>query len=456
MSFRDTFLQLAKEKFTVPPEAIDALIEDDAAGTALDGVTRIDEMLAGLETLTSDENTFLADLLLLRQEFDSSEIFSEQAVSNVDSMLIALRFADCLSEEVWEEELSADRLGQNAFDISSFDEASKIGRNRVRVIGFNPATGSQNAMTFLDCRGITNVTDILEDLGFDEFDGSSLIYGAVATTILEMNEDLLGRCWCFCANSSPEARISTLKFHLVLAGCVLVKPKALSQISDLSQISETLELLEDYRQFAEPFEILGEYNSRESVLDGFLSLYHVLENFMLRARIASVSNAQAGSGFFSIRHFKQLSLAADGSEQSHLSALFRPCWDKVIGGSTLSDYGLARLASVTASPTFSEVDFHEFMKRLTVKKPVANNVDLGNWNEFKEFIPKIIYQLRCSIVHNKETEYHVSNRELDNDTRLLVTTEFVIPIMRRLAFGLPSLLVDNPIKYNSQSIELYR
>lgn len=74
----------------------------------------------------------------------------------------------------------------------------------------------------------------------------------------------------------------------------------------------------------------------------------------------------------------------------------------------------------------------------------------------KELLPKIVYQVRCSIVHNKETEFHISNRELDNAARLLVITELLIPIMRRLSFGLPSLLNANPIMYNSRSIELYQ
>ena len=74
----------------------------------------------------------------------------------------------------------------------------------------------------------------------------------------------------------------------------------------------------------------------------------------------------------------------------------------------------------------------------------------------RELLPKIVYQVRCSIVHNKETEFHISNRELDNATRLLVITELLIPIMRRLSFGLPSLLIANPIMYNSRSIDLYQ
>lgn len=456
MSIREILLNAARQKLSAPEDALDAAAEHDSAASILDDAARIDDALNGLANLTTEGNTFLADLLEVRQDLSDSEIFSEDRIAYVDNTLIALRLADGLTEDLWDEELPEDNFGQTVFELLDFDKVSKRDLGRVRVIGFTPNTGEQHALWFLDCRDISDVSEVLSDGGFERIDGSKKVYAAIALATMQMSENLLGRCWCFCANSNQIAHISTLKFHLVLNGCTLIDPKPLPIPSDLFDISDGLEVSEAYRQYSEPLEILGEYNSRVAVLDGFLSLYHVLENFMLRARIANVSNSQTGGGFFSMRDFKRLNLAAEGSESSHLAELFRDCWDKQIGGSSLSHFGSLRLSQMVGSTDFVENDFHDFLRRLTVKKPTAGNLNLGNWNDVKELLPKIVYQVRCSVVHNKETEFHISNRELDNTTRLLVITELLIPIMRRLSFGLPSLLTANPIMYNSQSIDLYQ
>lgn len=456
MKIREIILNTARQKLSAPDDALDAAAEQAGGASILDDAARIEGALNDLVTLTTEGNTFLADLLAVRQELRDSEIFSTDKIAHVDNTLIALSLADGLTENLWDEDLPEDHFGQTAFELIDFDRVSKRNLGTVRVIGFTPSTGEQHALWLLDCRNISDVSELLTDGGFGRIDGSKKVYAAIAYTIMQMSEDLLGRCWCFCANSEETARVSTLKFHLVLDGCTLTDPKPLSIASDLSDISDLLEVSEVYRQYSETLEILGEYNARAAVLDGFLSLYHVLENFMLRARIAHVSNSQNGSKFFSIRDFKRLNLAAEGSESSHLLELFKDCWDKQIGGISLSDFGSSRLSQMIGRASFNSSDFDDFMRRLTVKKPGAASLNLGSWSEVRDLLPKIVYQVRCSIVHNKETEFHISNRELDNTTRLLVITELLIPIMRRVSFGLPSLLTANPIMYNSKSIDLYQ
>ncbi|MXO52367.1 hypothetical protein GRI42_13735 [Erythrobacter gaetbuli] len=454
MSFRESFFEAIRQAFQVPEEAYHELGEGREL-QLLDEEAKLEEHLGRLDQLSAEGNRFVADLLDLKGSFESSLIFDGEIIPTVDNLFIALQLADVLAEEVWENELPADLYGLEIFELPAFDTITKRDAARVRVAAFGRAGATHDAMVFMDLRELVDVKELLNDPGFGGLD-SSLPAIAIASLLLTRSGDpLLGKCWCVCRSSSREQRLATLRYQLVLGGSVLIQPKAISAISDLAQISQAVSLSDRYSQFIESFEILGEFNSRSSLLDGFLSLYHVLENYMLRAKIAGATNSQGEDRIFSIRDFKRLSLASDGNEQKHLTELHLACWDKSIGPETLAEYARRCVQALKASAGYEDADFQEFLRRLTVIKPGAADLDFSQWGVLKDTFPRLVYLLRCSVVHNKETEFHVSNRELRNDTRILVFSKLCIPVMARLAFGLPSVENGNPIAYDKKNLKLY-
>jgi hypothetical protein len=265
--------------------------------------------------------------------------------------------------------------------------------------------------------------------------------------------DMTGRRWIISSMNNEVRRQSYVKYHLLLNGYRLTNAIMAPNSNALAGIAETLTTANEYSQFAEPFEILGEINGRTTVLDTILSSYHVLENYMIRAQIAKVANDNLGA-FFGIRHFKQMELAVEKKEMEHLTQLFRVSWDIDIGGQTLAGFVDNKFAGLFQRADFVEQPFQEFMRRLTVKK--RNEVlNINNAADLRAALPKIIYQVRCSIVHNKETEFHLSNKELLNPVVLMTLTDLCLPCMQRLAFGLPAAPAPNPLRYDRPVLQLY-
>lgn len=266
-------------------------------------------------------------------------------------------------------------------------------------------------------------------------------------------DDMTGRRWIISSINNEVHRRSYAKYHLLLNGYRLTNAIMAPNSNALVGIAETLTTANEYSQFAEPFEILGEINGRTTVLDRILSSYHVLENYMIRAQIAKVANDNLGA-FFGIRHFKQMELAVEKKEMEHLTQLFRVSWDIDIGGQSLADFVDTKFTGMFQRADFVEQPFQEFMRRLTVKK--RNEVlNINNPADLRAALPKIIYQVRCSIVHNKETEFHLSNRELLNPAVLMTLTDLCLPCMQRLAFGLPAASAPNPLRYDRPTLQLY-
>jgi hypothetical protein len=277
---------------------------------------------------------------------------------------------------------------------------------------------------------------------------------ACTTLMVGRHLDVMsGRKWIISWMDDEARRKSYVKYHLLLKGYRLTNAIMAPNSTALQGIAETLTTAIEYMQFGEPFEILGETNGRTTVLDTLMSCYHVLENYMIRAQIAKVANDNVGT-LFGIRHFKQMELAVEKKELEHLTQLFRTSWDIDIGGLTLTDFVDARFTDLFQRGDFVEQEFHEFMRRLTVKRR-NEQLNLGNANDLRAALPKIIYQIRCSIVHNKETEFHLSNRELLNPIVLMTLTDLCLPCMQRLAFGLPAAPAPNPLRYNRPVLQLY-
>lgn len=264
---------------------------------------------------------------------------------------------------------------------------------------------------------------------------------------------MVGKKWVISFIAEEDRHRSYVKYHLLLEGKRLTNAILAPLSNSLVGIAETLTGASDYGQFDEPFEILGETNGRTTVLDTILSCYHVLENYMIRAQIAKVANANT-SALFGIRHFKQLELAVTQREQGHLVKLFDASWGIDIGGLNLGQFVDGRFNALFRRADFLEPQFQNFMQRLTVKKQ-GELLDIQNSSNLRVALPKIIYQVRCSIVHNKETEFHLSNKELADPIVLMTLTELCLPCMQRLAFGLPAAPAPNPLRYNHPALQLY-
>ncbi|MUG79011.1 hypothetical protein GM608_02055 [Bombella sp. ESL0380] len=270
--------------------------------------------------------------------------------------------------------------------------------------------------------------------------------------------------WLVSNITDPKNRLSYVKYHMLLKGYYLNK-LAPSITNKHPNIEKILDSSKDYAQFHELFEIMSEINSRKTLLDKFMSCYHALENYMLRTKIVAIISNNDGH-LFGVRQFKHLGLQVEEKELDHLKKLFRTSSDRIVSGENqnLRDSIEKKFQSFRCGlGDPDQKNIRKFIEKTSSdgKVPNINFRNDTNDTDFYESLPKIIYQIRCSIVHNKATEYHLSSREMADPIKKKFIEELCIPCMEILAFGLPASTQgqDNrdkhPLKYTRESIPLY-
>jgi len=69
-------------------------------------------------------------------------------------------------------------------------------------------------------------------------------------------------------------------------------------------------------------------------------------------------------------------------------------------------------------------------------------------------LTSLVYQVRCAIVHNKETEFHLTYASLDTTMKALIES-FLIPSLEDICFSLIGCRNDK-VWYSKQEIMLYQ
>lgn len=368
-----------------------------------------------------------------------------QVFPKAANLLTFLRLANKLDPDELDVDVPVD-LAEFSISEAQFDAFRKSGHALNLYIYEHPG----------DLKGSVAFLDLRQPIGEETSPVSIPHRTAACVSIIvgEQTSDLTGKTWVVSTITAEQQRIYHCKYHLLLSGFLLTNPVFAPSTTALMGIPETLRTTDNYNQFSEPFEILGEINSRTTVLDTLLSCYHVLENYMIRAQIVKVVDRSSASTLFGIRHFKQMEISVQNKEAHHLNSLIKMSWDKQIGGKVFRDSVWDMFQSLFNNPAFVANEFHDFLEKLGVRA-TGQQLALNNLNGACDILPKLLYQVRCSIVHNKETEFHLSNRELSVPTVLLTLTDLCLPAMQRLAFGLPSVAAPNPLRYAREALNLY-
>jgi len=219
---------------------------------------------------------------------------------------------------------------------------------------------------------------------------------------------------------------------------------------------------EHYIQFREPFSMLSGVNASTGILEVFMSAYHALENYMIRSQVAGTFTDHANLTLNRVRDFKRLGTRIDQSESKFLNDLFERSWDQKIGNQSLIEKAIECKDAFQTQHQGTSGVFDSFFKSLDVKKGNGNRLEYeahfnGDEAAFRRNFSLLVYGIRCSIVHNKATEFHISNENLAVEPHwIALITELCLPVMLQLAFGLPSVSGPaNPIRYSTSTISLY-
>lgn len=220
--------------------------------------------------------------------------------------------------------------------------------------------------------------------------------------------------------------------------------------------------LQPLEQFNDVQQVLSECFKEDDLLNRFLRLFQVLENFMVRKQIINVQRT-TGARAFSIRDFRRLYGETEAKEQETLIDLLKNTLDipTLINGRSLSQIVKDRWdTEIHMSPNQAVLASQLLMTYGPSTKSGANfdthgfSYRLGQVGERHKTLGQFVYRFRNMIVHNKETEFHLTHSSISPELEV-VLNKFLLPSLDDIVFTL--LNVDqNIIWYPSSTISLYK
>lgn len=214
------------------------------------------------------------------------------------------------------------------------------------------------------------------------------------------------------------------QFILLTNGYTFHQPIETSenQFIDTS-IKSILDCTKNFNQYQESAYILSEYNYTKDVLLKYLLLYHIIENFMYRRPIAEMANSK-----LTIRDFKNLYKKVNDSEEQTLKELLKKIKNEhIINTTSIENYFTNNFQNYKESLT-STTNINNIFTSMGL--PYIEGINYTNAS-------KLIYIFRNSIIHNKETEFHITHTVLNSTNNLVKFFEdFLLPTLENIIYYL--------------------
>jgi hypothetical protein len=250
----------------------------------------------------------------------------------------------------------------------------------------------------------------------------------------------------------PLAVDAFAKLLLLASGKPIHSPRDYSQPPHIVNV-DCIRAGTPYHQLNEVFYVMSEYNSRLDLLAKYLSIYHVFENFMFKLPIVELERRRNGQ-MFSIRDFKRLYQELDVREIAALKKLMTVVFNfEPIPGTTFEQIICARWNVFCPAPGLPQMD--ALLERLGVRRgdDALKHADFVGDNA-PSYFAHIVYAVRNVIVHNTETEWHLSYATLDATTRLMLEA-FLLPSLEEICFAFVGCS-NQHVWYRNKVLNLYQ
>ena len=248
---------------------------------------------------------------------------------------------------------------------------------------------------------------------------------------------------------------STLLLHIVSEGKYYYEPVRYTQITRNKWQSQ-IKAEQQYQQFLDTINIISEYNYSDEILNKYLYLYHIVEDFMYKRSLVTLERNNGGN-FFSIRDFKRMYEAVSDKEYDTLHNFIIEVFKlEYSPGVTFQSFVLTSLNNFTAFG-LSVNDVNELFRLFRIKSPRTGNIytttDIRVENISKIFA-QLIYHIRNSIVHNKTTEFHLTYASL-NTTILALLECFIMPSLESCIFYLTAEPSSTLVRFSNPRLKLW-
>ena len=277
------------------------------------------------------------------------------------------------------------------------------------------------------------------------------------------NKPLTAEKYVFIRNefsTKPKIVWATICLHIIKTGNIIHSSSEYTLTPKIAPNCK-IELGKNYQQFADSIDIISEYNYQTDILDKYLRVYHVLENFMYKSPLVNLEREAAGH-VFSIRDFKRMYDKISDSELNMLTKLMQEVLPlEYIAGQTFNQKLLVDWTSLIGNPFADESRINDLLKILNIKTTKGTDINFAyvTLETFPKFLGKLIYSYRNSMVHNRETEFHLTHQSLTNhpfigDTAKIILEQFVLPSIEEIVFNL-IIVENNVVWYDRSKLQLW-
>lgn len=208
--------------------------------------------------------------------------------------------------------------------------------------------------------------------------------------------------------------------------------------SGIHGATATLRPTTRYEQYFELYDIINELNLAKDIITRFLKLYHMIEYLVYRRELVELEQKARTNRTFIREIHSFTGKSQSDSELNVLKRNFKKIFDAEIAA---NGFDINPLTVQAAS----------FLRTYW-----AINVDATNWLNCTDVtnVVNLIYRIRNSIVHNKESEFHITTSNPDEYAEVIALLKKIIEILERQVLDKISS-DDVMISYQNNHIELY-
>lgn len=261
----------------------------------------------------------------------------------------------------------------------------------------------------------------------------------------------------------PSLIWSCLALHLVKNGLLIHSPYNFDS-SPVVHPDRIITQGKNYQQFNDSLYILSEYNYQKDILDKYLRIYHLLENFMYKFPLVELERKHTGQ-VFSMRDFQRMNDKINNSEIHSLKKLITSIANLIYSSGPpevkFSTFILDKWQSLHPAEIADKNNLDKLLSYLRIANSNNNDLTFDDVidSNIHKFFAQLIYGFRNSLVHNRETEFHLTHETLlshpiINNTAQIVIEKFLIPTVEEIVYFL--VINENDlIWFGNSSIKLW-
>lgn len=209
-----------------------------------------------------------------------------------------------------------------------------------------------------------------------------------------------------------------------------------------------------YQQFLDTIYILSEYNYYKDIINKYLKLYQIIENFMYKSALVKLEKINGGR-LFSIRDFKRMYENISDREYNTLLVLIEEVLDMNFNPATKFKVEIFNQFASLVPQLLTEAKMNGILKVFNIKNKAGTYAySRINSTNIHGVFSQFIYNIRNSIVHNKTTEFHLSYNTLNGDIAVFLE-RFMLPNLETIIFYLTTESAVDTVRFTSENLSLW-